>query len=223
MPSTLAIETSTARGSVAVVRDGVVVFQQSFTSERSHNSQLFAPLGEALAVCSDDLQRIVVGLGPGSYTGVRIGIAAAQGIAWSRNVAVIGLPSIIAQDAADVPREFVVCGDARRGLFYSVLVSQNQIQDEITLHDAATIIARREADTLHEWLSVDDKAPLNLPRVRLVKPSAARLACIAHALRDEDVFILESRALEPVYLSAPFITQPKPRGIEHLHSRPAGA
>src|SRR5437868_3831124 len=118
MRSVLAIETSTARGGVALVRDGEVMFERHFVSERSHNSQLFSPLGDALRLGGRDLRAIVVGIGPGSYTGARIGIAAAQGIALSRKVPVIGLRSVLAPVANEPPREFVVCGDARRGMYF---------------------------------------------------------------------------------------------------------
>ena len=100
----LAIETSTALGGVAVVRDGEVCFEKTFSSERSHNSQLFAPLREALAVAGDTLRAVVVGTGPASYTGVRIGIAAAQGIAVSREVPVIGLPSVLSSSRVNLSR-----------------------------------------------------------------------------------------------------------------------
>ena len=83
----LALDLSTAHGSIAVVRGGSdVLFQSSFQSERSHNAQVFAPLRDALAAAGDGLTGIVIGNGPGSYTGVRIAIAAAQGVALSRNV-----------------------------------------------------------------------------------------------------------------------------------------
>src|SRR6478752_10273542 len=115
MSSILAIDTATARGAVAVARDGAVVFEKHFASERSHHSQLFAPLSEALEMCGSELRAIVAGIGPGSYTGARIGIAASQGVGLSRKVPVIGLLSVLAPEAAELPREFVVCGDARRG------------------------------------------------------------------------------------------------------------
>ncbi len=205
MPCTLALETSNAEGSVAVWRDGAVIFDQSFTSERSHNSQLFAPLGEALALCGEDLARIVIGLGPGSYTGVRIGIAAAQGISWSRNVPVIGLPSVIGVEATD----FILCGDARRGAYFTAVVADGWLSGEILQHDAAAFKATRDAASALPWYSFDAKAPLGLEEITLIKPSAAVLAKRAAMLRDETVFALEEQPLEPVYLSAPFITMPK--------------
>ena len=80
----LALDLSTPRGDLAVLRGDDVVFTSAFVSERSHNAQVFAPLREALAVAGSDLDLIVIGTGPGSYTGVRIAIAAAQGVALSR-------------------------------------------------------------------------------------------------------------------------------------------
>ena len=95
MPATLlALDLSTAHGSIAVVRGDDVLFRSTFQSERSHNAQVFAPLREALAAAGDQLTGIVIGNGPGSYTGVRIAIAAAQGIALSRNVWSVGCPSL---------------------------------------------------------------------------------------------------------------------------------
>ena len=61
----LAIELSTPCGQVAVVRGGEVLFEESFTSERSHNSRLYDPLGRALDAASGALDLIAVGTGPG--------------------------------------------------------------------------------------------------------------------------------------------------------------
>ena len=88
---TLAIETSTTQGSVALMRDGECLLERAFASERSHNSQIFAPLQEALELATPDL--IAVGTGPGSYTGARIGIAAGIGISLTHSASLIGIPS----------------------------------------------------------------------------------------------------------------------------------
>ena len=202
---TLAIETSNAQGSVAVWCDGVALYDESFTSERSHNSQLFAPLGKALAACQGKLDRIIVGLGPGSYTGARIGIAAAQGIAISCNVPVVGLPSVLGVDGVD----FMVCGDARRGRFFTAEVREGRLVDEIVQYDMAGLKAFRETDQGRPWFTFDDKVPAALEDVTLIKPKAVILARLGADLRDETVFHLEERALEPVYLAAPFVTTPK--------------
>ena len=80
MKSILSIDTSTSEGKVALLVDNSVLYENSFTSERSHNSQIFNPLEAALNLCERKPSLIVVGTGPGSYTGVRIGIAASLGI-----------------------------------------------------------------------------------------------------------------------------------------------
>lgn len=209
MPSAiLAIDTSTPLGSVAVVRGGAVDFEMSFSSERSHNSRLFAPLREALAACEGSLRAVVVGTGPASYTGVRIGIAAAQGVAMSRNVPVIGLPSVLAVDLNHHASAYCVCGDARRGSFFLAEVRDDALIGGIRTCDAAGLRSRHAApDAL--WFTFDAKAPLGLEGVHSVTPSAARLATIASNLSDDELARRAQHPLEPVYLSAPFVTMPK--------------
>jgi tRNA threonylcarbamoyladenosine biosynthesis protein TsaB len=213
MSSILALDTSNARGSVALLRDDAIVFKQHFVSERSHNSQLFAPLGEALKLCGADLRCIVTGTGPGSYTGARIGIAAAQGIALSRNVPVIGLLSVLAPETKELPREFIVCGDARRGSYFIARVRGKSLDEEITLHDREEFLRLRAADTPRPWLTFDQHAPLEQKDIQLASPSASRLALVASEMTDEDMWSLEQQPLEPVYLRAPFITMPRAKGV----------
>lgn len=214
MPEIIAIETTNPRASVAVVRDGAVVFERHFTSERSHNSQLFAPLGEALKLCGSNLRALVVGTGPGSYTGARIGIAAAQGIALSRRVPVIGLPSVLAPDLEKLPHEFIVCGDARRGKFFMARISKGLLQGEITLHDGDAFTKLYAQGAAVPWFSFDAKSPLDLAGITLTRPSAARLALLASAMPDETIWTLEQQPLEPHYLAAPFVTKPRAARVD---------
>lgn len=192
--------------------DGTVLFNLTFTSERSHNSQLFLPLQEALAVCGPSLDLIVVGTGPASYTGVRIGIAAAQGLAMSRRVPLIGLPSVLAPDTPDTPLEFGVCGDARRGSFFIAHVRDGRLHEGVTVTDATTFQERIAASFPEmPWYTFDPRPPLGLPGIRPVSPSAARLGLLASQLSLEERTTLSAAPLEPVYLAAAFITQPKPK------------
>jgi tRNA threonylcarbamoyladenosine biosynthesis protein TsaB len=209
----LAIETSTPRGSVAVVRgDATVVYERSFSSERSHNSQLFEPLREALEKCGDDLRAIVVGTGPASYTGVRIGIAAAQGVAMSRGVPLVGLPSVLAPevDGGSDGKQFVVCGDARRGKFFVAEVRDGALVGAVVTMDADAFHEKhglRGVDT--PWYTYDAMAPLELEGVACVTPSATGLAEIVARMMDDEIAALAKQVLEPVYLAEAFVTQPK--------------
>ena len=202
----LAIELSTPTGQLAGVRAGEVLNESAFTSNRSHNSMLYAPLAEALEAAGKTLGLIVVGTGPGSYTGVRIGIAAAHGVALSRQVPVVGLPSIAA--LSDEP-SYCVIGDARRGKFYTVRVTQGALQGALELHDEAGL---REWSARHAGepcFTSDAVVPLALPGVVIAQPNAALLAQLAAKLNAQDVERLTAHALEPLYITEAFITTAK--------------
>lgn len=210
-PCILAIETSTPQGQVALWQEGVVRYAKAFSSQRSHNSQLFGPLEEALEVAGDGLGLIVAGTGPGSYTGVRIGIAAAQGLGWSKGVPVMGLCSLLAPEVAEVPERYVMCGDARRGLFYAAEVRDGaMVAGEIPLMGREAFLQFRAAHGGVPWYTLDAVSPAGLADVLPVQPSAVGLARMAAGMSAEQVAAMAARMLEPVYLSAPFITKAKP-------------
>jgi tRNA threonylcarbamoyl adenosine modification protein YeaZ len=201
----LALDLSTAQGSIAVVRGDEVLFESVFQSERSHNAQVFAPLREALDAAADDLAGIVIGTGPGSYTGVRIAIAAAQGVALSRKVWCIGWSSLTAPDM-DVPADYSVIGDARRQSFYLARVENGRLRPEI---ETVSPEVARERVSGGGWLTFDVKTPLGLAQVRLAKPCAKRLAQNVRPLSTDEVADLAAQPLIPHYLAEAFITQAK--------------
>jgi len=201
----LALDLSTAQGSIAVVRGVDVLFQSSFQSERSHNAQVFAPLREALVIAGSDLTGIVIGNGPGSYTGVRIAIAAAQGIALSRDVWCVGWSSLTAPDI-ESPADYHIIGDARRQSFYLARVENGHLLPDLEI--VTPEVARERTATGH-WLTFDPKPPLGLPRLVAAKPSAARLAKAIQSLSPTELADLISQPLIPHYLAEAFITMPK--------------
>lgn len=201
----LALDLSTAHGSIAVVRGDDVLFQASFQSERSHNAQVFAPLRDALAAAGDDLAGIVIGNGPGSYTGVRIAIAAAQGIAISRNVWCVGWSSLTAPDI-DAPANYSIVGDARRQSFYLARVENGRLLPDI--ETVSPEIAQERVST-GDWLTFDAKAPLGLEHVRVAKPNAVRLARNVQRLSAAELEELVAQPLIPHYLAEAFITMAK--------------
>src|SRR5712671_17399 len=84
---TLALDTSAAVGSVALLRDDKPLAEESFRRDRGpHTSDqhLFSAIERVLAaqkLSARDVELIAVGIGPGSFTGIRVGIAAAKGLA----------------------------------------------------------------------------------------------------------------------------------------------
>ncbi len=208
MPDTLlALDLSTAHGSIAVVRGDDVLFHASFQSERSHNAQVFAPLRDALDAAGDDLAGIVIGNGPGSYTGVRIAIAAAQGIALSRNVWCVGWSSLTAPDI-EAPSSYSVIGDARRQSFYLARIENRCLFPNVEIVPPETA---RDRASGNAWLTFDAKPPLGIEQTRIARPCAKKLAKNVQSLSREVLNEVIAQPLIPHYLAEAFITTPKKR------------
>ena len=200
---TLAIETSTTRGSIALARDGEVLLERSFASERSHNSQIFTPLGEALELATPEL--IAVGTGPGSYTGARIGIAAGIGISLTHDARLIGIPSVTLAESEGAAERYHLVGDARRGHFFYAEVEHRRLVREPELIDREELTARLGDD--RHLITFDPSPPA--PGITVTRPSATILASVAEQLGEAEIEALASAPVVPHYMSAPFVTMPK--------------
>jgi len=122
---TLAIDTSAIPLSVAVIEDGVPVASVLTARKKNHSVTLLPAIQEVLALAQlepNDLDRIVVAAGPGSYTGVRIAVTTAKTLAWTLNKPIYAVSSLAAltvswsqiNDTLIVPLI-----DARRDHFFS--------------------------------------------------------------------------------------------------------
>ncbi len=200
---TLAIETSTTQGSIALMRDGELLLQQSFASERSHNSQIFAPLGEALELATPEL--IAVGTGPGSYTGARIGIAAGIGISLTHGARLVGIPSVTLAESTGTTQTYHLVGDARRGQFFHAEVEDRKLRRDPELIGRETL-AQLAGGNRH-LLTFDPSPPA--PGIEITRPNAAILASIASALDEAEIDALANAPVIPHYMSAPFVTAPR--------------
>lgn len=199
---TLAIDTSTPHGSVALLGDAALLLDEAFVADRSHSASLFTVLEKARALATS-VDQIAVGLGPGSYAGVRIAIAAALGLELSLGAKLVGIPSVAAlQTTAPV---FVAIGDARRETFYFTRVERGTCIEGPLLATGAELTALL---TEHAGLPVfATTAVPQFPNAQIALPSAAILARLAA----EGCGIVARGDLEPIYLREPHITQPKPK------------
>ena len=112
---------------MGVVRDGVVLAEGDRRESRSHTSSLPAlvehVLGEA-GLRIDDVDAIAVSIGPGSFTGLRIGLALAQGLAFAGGLPCVGVPTLeaLAWSADATPGETICAAiDARKQEVYAAL------------------------------------------------------------------------------------------------------
>ncbi len=97
MSCILHIETSTEVCSVAVSEDSHVIFQQEDHSGPNHAERLGSMVDEALSFTDNHaipFDAVAVSCGPGSYTGLRIGVSMAKGICYGRNLKLIAVPTL---------------------------------------------------------------------------------------------------------------------------------
>jgi len=116
----LAIDTAGPRLQLALLRDGMVdtLVEQMAQGQAE---RIFPAIDELLArngTTYPDLTRIAVTTGPGSFTGLRIGLAAARGLGLALSIAVVGVPTLFAISLGGPARAFGVSLDAKRGEAY---------------------------------------------------------------------------------------------------------
>jgi tRNA threonylcarbamoyl adenosine modification protein YeaZ len=189
---TLAFDTATGVATTALVRDGDVLGERV-----GRASAVLADADElvrAAGLGPDDLDLLAVGVGPGSFTGVRIGLAAARGLALALNVPVAGVSTLEAL-AAGAPGAVPVV-DAKRGEIFSLVSGHARClaPDDLQVDRDRTYVgdgAVRYRGTIQERGGVvpPDRSELHVPHARF----HARLAGEGRP----------AELVEPVYLRAP--------------------
>ncbi|MBD1259572.1 tRNA (adenosine(37)-N6)-threonylcarbamoyltransferase complex dimerization subunit type 1 TsaB [Maribacter polysiphoniae] len=124
----LNLETATTNCSVSIAKDGdVVAIKEHNTPNFSHSEQLHVFVEEVLREASldkNDLDAVAVSKGPGSYTGLRIGVSAAKGLCYALDLPLISVPTLrsMAEQAKASEFDFIVpLLDARRMEVYSTV------------------------------------------------------------------------------------------------------
>ena len=115
MTLSLAIDTATSRTIVGIFADGRVLFESFHEGATEHGFAITELVSQALEICPSPDQ-VVVGMGPGPFTGLRVGITFAHTFALAREIPVIGVCSL---DAIKVQEsDYTVAIDARRKEIY---------------------------------------------------------------------------------------------------------
>lgn len=124
----LGIETSAKACSAALCRDGELLAQSYARTGLTHSRTLLPMIEDMLSnteTAKNAVDAIAVAQGPGSFTGIRIGISTAKGLCWGLGVPAIGVSTLeaMAQSARFVPENTVICPamDARRSQLYNAL------------------------------------------------------------------------------------------------------
>ena len=148
----LNIETATKNCSVSLANDGeIVVFKELNDEGFSHAEKLHGFISDVLAETSitfSDLNAVAVSKGPGSYTGLRIGVSAAKGLCFALDIPLISVNTLISLAQSISIREGykIPMLDARRMEVYSAVFDENNHLKEAV---SATIIS---GNSFHEFL-----------------------------------------------------------------------
>ena len=186
----LAIDTSAGTSVALLDEDGTVIAERSTPDTRRHAEVIGPFLAEVLAAAPDvrgSLTAVAAGIGPGPFTGLRVGLAAARVLALGLGIPVLGVPSHEAVAlrllvAGEVAGRFAIVTDARRR--------------EV----AVTVYVERLAFAPEPGLTVHEVA--EIPAVWLARAAQARSA--AGASFPEAV---------PLYLRAPDVTLAAPKRV----------
>lgn len=138
----LAFETSAKAASAALLEDGRLLGESYQNTGLTHSQTLLVMAENLLAQCGKtvaEVTAVAVAAGPGSFTGVRIGVAAAKGFAWGRQLPCYGVSTLEAMALSLGAWQGYVCPcmDARRSQVYNALFSVSQGTPERLREDRA--------------------------------------------------------------------------------------
>ncbi|MFE7064997.1 tRNA (adenosine(37)-N6)-threonylcarbamoyltransferase complex dimerization subunit type 1 TsaB [Sutcliffiella sp. NPDC057660] len=160
MTRVLAIDTSSYVLGVAIVEEDRVIGELVTNLNKNHSVRAMPAVDSLMKDCEikpDTLDRIVVGRGPGSFTGVRIGVTLAKTLAWSLNVPLVGVSSLelLAANGRYFKGVISPIMDARRGQVYTGLYTwdktglETEVEDvNIALTDWLGMLKEKNEDVL---------------------------------------------------------------------------
>jgi len=218
----LAVDTSATSASVCVAQENKIIGEFSINTSLTH-SQTLVPMieqvSEKTGISLDNIDVIAVNAGPGSFTGVRIGVAAVKGIAFSRNIPCVSVSTLESMAYNMLDNECIVCAvmDARCSQVYNALFKISNGKVERLIDDRALSLADLKLD-LQKYsdkiILVGDGAEItfnylenSLQNVFLASlnnriQKASSIACVAFekVKKHETITAFE---LMPVYLRLP--------------------
>lgn len=216
----LAIDTSNPVLSLAVVDESRVLGEWMSNLNKNHSVGLMDGISHLLDqvnLSPDELDLIAVAKGPGSYTGVRIGVATAKSMAWSLGIPIVGVSSLhaVAAQAAFFRGGIVPLFDARRGQVYTGYYKSDDFQVNESLPERIMLLTEwldylKLQTTDEQILFLGEDVSLHRSTIEDIlgsracfavpafnHPRAAHIACIGHKYATE---AKDVHALTPDYL-----------------------
>ena len=219
MPRGLAIETSGRISSVAIVEDGRVLGEDQFPHGLQHAAEII-PRIDRLCRSHDwapaDLRELYVSAGPGSFTGLRIGITLAKTLALATGAKIVAVPSVrvLARNAPAEATDLVIVLDAKRDQIFTARFSRMNDQwlerEPAHLDDLTSMLARAprpvwllgEGIPSHKKFIPTDDSGIIVCAPELWQPHASATAQEGIALAAQGHFSDPDR-LTPIYIRVP--------------------
>ncbi len=225
----LAIETSTTICATALVAGGNVLQERSLNEPHVHSEQLLPLIESILTSHGSSPDAIALSIGPGSFTGLRIGLSVAKGLSFSMDVPVIPVPTLYALawnclHASSVPEGSTILPlmEARRGEVYVALYRKTK-DELLELHPAQVLsyqsslsLSEQEeptfvlGDAVKNFLAVTGSSG----RYQRVSPELQECRAASVGLLGERLFhkgiVAEISRLEPAYIKE-FVTTTQPQ------------
>jgi tRNA threonylcarbamoyladenosine biosynthesis protein TsaB len=209
------IDTATIGISVALDRDGTVVGESVIEGARRQTELLHPALADLFSSTGwvpDDLDAVVVDVGPGRFTGVRVGVAAAKALAFAVGVPTVGCLSteILLEGSRAESDDVVAVVDLRRGEVAVLFSGDDPVQDTVRTTPeklGAMLVARNRTGALlvgdgaveyRSMIELGAGSPCRIGGGALAVPSAAAACRIAG--RDLSARSVDPLSIEPVYL-----------------------
>ena len=215
----LALETSAKSVSAAVVENGAVL-ASSYQNTGLTHSRTLMPLVDGMLKAADlkleQMELIAVAQGPGSFTGLRIGVSAAKGLAWAKELPCCGVSTLLAmaQNLRHMDGIIVCAMDARRNQVYNAVfraengqlmrltedraVSLAELAEELKNTEGAKFVVGDGAKLCYTYLT-QQGIPCRMAPAALVMQNAVGVGLAAEELAAEGKTV-SAQELVPVYL-----------------------
>lgn len=215
----LALETSAKSVSAAVVENGAVLASAYQNTGLTHSRTLM-PLVDGMLKAAElpleNVDLIAVAQGPGSFTGLRIGVAAAKGLAWAKDLPCCGVSTLVAmaQNLRHLDGEIICAMDARRNQVYNAVfevkdgrltrlsedraIGLAQLAEEVKNRSSTKIIVGDGAHLCYNYF-LEAGIPCRMAPAQLRMQNAVGVALAAEELAAEGKTV-SAHQLVPVYL-----------------------
>lgn len=210
---TLAVDSSAVSASVALARDNKILSSQFVNAGLTHSETLLPMIKSILDECKvtvDEIELFSITNGPGSFTGIRIGVATIKGLAFKNNTNCVGISTLEAIACNFTGENCIVCAvmDARRNQFYNALfkvqdnkverlcddraISYKELEEEIRKHQNV-VVSGDGAKAFYDL--VEDKSCLRIADDDKIFQNAKNFI-----LKTTEKEVVKPNCLLPVYL-----------------------